>query len=136
MNASEASLNTDTQWQRYLRITAGDAVLCVVGVVLILAWYWPGANSSKQATMAEISVGSKRTIVSLYQSRILTLHGASGDSTLKIENGRIRFLTSSCPNKICVHSGWHHKVGGFACAPNGIVVELKSPAVQYDAINY
>ena len=136
MNASEASLNTDTQWQRYLRITAGDAVLCVVGIVLILAWFWPDANSSRQASFAEISVGSKRTTVSLYQSRILTFHGAAGASTLKIANGRIRFLTSSCPNKVCVHSGWHHNVGVLACQPNGIVVELKSVDVQYDAINY
>jgi hypothetical protein len=42
-----------------------------------------------------------------------------------VENGRIRFLESDCPDKVCVNTGWIHRPGqGAVCLPANIYIKL------------
>ncbi len=41
------------------------------------------------------------------------------------EDGNIRFEESNCPDKICIKSGKHSRVGEHAaCIPNGIILKI------------
>ncbi len=41
------------------------------------------------------------------------------------ENGQIAFIESSCPDKVCIHTGFIQTVGQYAaCLPNGIMVKI------------
>lgn len=42
------------------------------------------------------------------------------------EKGRIRFLNSNCPEKICVSTGWLTKPGQIAvCLPNELIIKIE-----------
>lgn len=41
------------------------------------------------------------------------------------DEGRIAFISSDCPDKLCVKTGKLHLVGQYAaCLPNGIIVKI------------
>lgn len=41
------------------------------------------------------------------------------------EDGRIAFIESNCPDKICINTGYLQTVGQYAaCLPNGIMVKI------------
>ncbi|NCB41364.1 MAG: NusG domain II-containing protein [Clostridia bacterium] len=40
-------------------------------------------------------------------------------------DGQIAFIESSCPDKICIHTGFLQTVGQYAaCLPNGIMIKI------------
>lgn len=51
--------------------------------------------------------------------------------TLEVGSGKIRFLASTCRDKICVHSGWLSRPGETAaCLPNRVAVRLAGAGGQ------
>ncbi len=41
------------------------------------------------------------------------------------EEGRIAFIASDCPDKICIKTGKLHRTGEYAaCLPNGVIVKI------------
>jgi hypothetical protein len=43
----------------------------------------------------------------------------------EVKNGAIAFISSDCPDKICVHTGFIKHGGQFAaCLPNGVVLRI------------
>jgi hypothetical protein len=41
------------------------------------------------------------------------------------KEGRIAFIASDCPDKVCVKTGQIHRVGEYAaCLPNGIILKI------------
>lgn len=41
------------------------------------------------------------------------------------KEGGIAFISSDCPDKVCVHTGKIHRVGEYAaCLPNGILLKI------------
>ena len=45
--------------------------------------------------------------------------------TLEVSGGRIRFLESTCPDKICIRAGWLSHPGEMAaCLPNRVLVKI------------
>ncbi len=44
---------------------------------------------------------------------------------IEVKDGRVRFLSSDCPDKICVNTGWLGKAGQSAvCLPNRLSVTV------------
>ena len=49
------------------------------------------------------------------------------------EDGRIAFIESNCPDKICINTGLIQTVGQYAaCLPNGIMVKIASSGEHED----
>ena len=78
---------------------------------------------------------------------VVCLIGASGSgkSTLLlcvnaleiIDNGKVRFSTSPCPKKYCIHQGWINKANQtIVCIPNQISISIVGAKRKYDSINY
>ena len=45
---------------------------------------------------------------------------------VEVENGKVRFMRSTCPDQICVNTGWFGHAGDFAaCITNKVVVMVK-----------
>ena len=62
-----------------------------------------------------------------------------GDYTNKllIENGRIRFVDSDCPNKDCVKTGWISAKGSVAvCLPNKVMIKIEGVNEEIDGGTY
>lgn len=118
-------------------MTYGD--YSVVGLLaaltgLLFAWQW---GHNEPGSSVHIHVGDAAWgHFPLQDNRNIQVPGILGDSTLEIDNGKVRFLTSPCRNKVCLHSGWQSQSGhATACLPNriSIVIHGASSANGLDA---
>lgn len=62
----------------------------------------------------------------LTKTETITVQGKY-KATIIAQKDRIRVLDSTCPDKICVKSGWLTKPGDSSvCVPNRLIVSIKS----------
>jgi hypothetical protein len=120
-------------------MTRADAIVVALAAALVgglFAAYWQIPQ-----TEAEFEVRSGRAVVarySLHEDRTFAVAGALGDSVLKVEGNRVRFVSSPCRNKVCIHSGWHsHRGDAAACLPNRVSLSLLGGAQgRFDAVSH
>lgn len=63
--------------------------------------------------------------------------GNKHTATVRVENGRIRYLDADCPDKVCVNSGWLLKNGDTAsCLPARTVIRVQSEKSDVDIMVY
>jgi len=117
--------------------TTADKILFLLSLSLIIFSYFYFWQSAP-ANYAIIKNPEKNiSFIDLNQAQTHQVQGLLGISTLKVEDGKIRFTASPCKNKICIQSGWHEHNGSVtACLPNRIIVQLASHDAKkkYDAI--
>lgn len=69
-------------------------------------------------------------------SEILTVIG-DYENVILIEKGRIRFEKSTCPDHICVNTGWLEGKGDIAvCLPNHVIVKIEGVKKDIDGAVY
>ena len=117
--------------------TTADKILFIFSFVVIISSYFYFWQSTS-ANYAIVKSGQQDSfLINLDEPKTHQVKGASGISTLEVKNGKIRFTSSPCRNKICIKSGWHNHGGDVtACLPNRISVQLTSQQskADYDAI--
>jgi hypothetical protein len=86
----------------------------------------------------QIRAGDNAPITEILNpDRLLHVNGPLGESIIEIKNGRTRFVSSPCTNKVCVQSSWISDAGGFtACLPNRISLLISGRHPRFDAINF
>lgn len=108
--------------------------LADVGIVLTVAalagLLWLFSLWGAPATAAVVTTPAGERTISLSQNGDTVLTGRDGHTvTLRVENGKIRFLESDCPDRVCVNSGWLSRAGQTAaCLPAGITVRVTGDA--------
>lgn len=114
------------------------ADLLLIGFMLLIAAVLLIGRSafSHKGTAAIVTTPSKTFTLALSKDRELTLEGRNGIRVvLEVKEGRVRFKQSSCPDKICVHTGWLSKAGqSAACVPAGISIRVSGESSGVDAI--
>ncbi len=109
-------------------------IASVVAIIFMFLQFW----SFEQASKLKIRQGNQ--IIGTYdlnQTRELRIHGALGDSLIRISQGKVRFKQSPCNNQYCVHQGWLSRAGQVAiCIPNQISLQLIGAKSSYDSLNY
>ncbi len=120
-------------------MTRGDllAITCSAAIVGVLfARYW---QAPVAATQFEVRVGGETLgRYALDADRGIRVDGRAGPSILKVENGRVRFISSPCRNQVCVHGGWlSHSGEAAACLPNRVSISLSGNAGEgLDAVSF
>ncbi len=118
-------------------MTRADYFAILFAVLLLPYLYATQWTGDKAGTTASIMNGDETTHASLTENRTLQINGVVGTSTLKIEDGKIRFTASPCLGKQCIHSGWLAHAGEFAaCLPNRISVAVLGEEPRFDSINF
>lgn len=95
-----------------------------------------------------LSGAGYRLIVEVYGKRThaIPFSRISGSSVLRIEigdgreatlelleSGKVRVTESTCPDKICVRTGWIGRPGqSIVCLPNRVVVRIEGSEIRYD----
>ncbi len=116
----------------------GDKIVFVSAIVFVSylysqLWFSDGHGDFAQITIDDV----EQKLVSLSENKIIEMKGKTGFSVLEINEGRIRFKSSPCPNQICVHAGWLEYGGEFAaCLPNRVAVEVVANNTLFDSINF
>ncbi len=119
-------------------MTVGDKFV-LSGAVLLIIWsyffFWAGGGAlGQQASVLLKGVAMKTLSLKHYQ--ILEIDGLLGKSRIEVRDGAIRFVTSPCKGKQCIHAGEINKSGQIiACLPNGLSLVVEG-GMQYDAINF
>ena len=54
--------------------------------------------------------------------------------TLELSSDGVRFLSSECPDSLCIHSGLITSGGSAACLPAGVSVSVSADSSQVDAV--
>ncbi len=112
------------------RIKKGDiALVSAIAVISALCLVICGARSKADA--AEIIYGGE-----VVMTKALSEDGTFdiGGTRIEISEGHIRFVSSDCPDKTCVKSGWLEKSGeSAACVPNRVVIRLTGKE-EYDGV--
>lgn len=113
-------------------------VLIAVGIVLF-GLYWLLGREDSGAAAGRVFIYKDDAVieeVSLLEDRRidLTSHGTS--MVIEIRDQRVRVLSSSCNQQICVRKGWTAQVHDpIICIPNKITIEVTGTDPRYDAIS-
>ena len=122
---------------------SGDKILIIVVAaiaVLIMAWNTLGAKSSQNLTAVithNNHLVKNINLNDLNKPEYIDLNEDGVHQVIKAEKGRIRFLESDCPHKICVKTGWLTKPGDKAvCLPSRVVITIVGDNNQVDILAY
>lgn len=119
-------------------LTLADGFALLGAVVLVGTLYATLWSAEPAALEVEIwSRGERIETVPLAEDRGLDIQGALGVSHIEIKQAQVRFVTSPCSNKVCIHGGWLKHAGEtLACLPNQVSVRVLGRDRRYDAINF
>lgn len=121
-------------------ITYADMIVILAAIIVVGCLYqqfWQGGEG--KANLAVIrNPNSPPAEINLNQGQHLDIQGSLGLSQLQVKDGKIRFLSSPCQNKLCIRSGWlEHDGEAAACLPNRVSIHLAGHGNRtFDAINF
>ena len=98
-------------------------VVCLFTLCLTFIMLKPSEKGQK----AEVSIdGQTVMFVDLHEEdKIISLLPFGRNISLQLQNGKIRFLSSDCPNQTCVNTGFIDRIGETAvCLPNKTAVTV------------
>lgn len=121
-----------------ITLTHADWLAVVLAAALLPALYLHYWSDRGPADAVRISAAGRPDItVPLGEDRRFTVHGPLGDSIIEVRDRRVRFVSSPCRGKQCIHSGWLARAGELAaCLPNGVMVSVLGRDRRYDSINF
>lgn len=122
---------------------SGDKILIIVVAViavLFLGWNTLRTAPGKHLTAVITHRGNvikKMDLGNLNKPEQIDLNEAGIHQVIRAEKGRIRFLESDCPNKICVKTGWLTRPGDKAvCLPSRVVINIVGDSDKIDILAY
>lgn len=121
-----------------MTLSRGDAVVWLLAAILLIglyAAYWQA--DSHGAEVVVLVNGERRARLDLFQNQDIDVQGPLGHSHIQVRDGQVRFVSSPCLNKFCVHTGWLNQGGEVAiCLPNKVSLQILADDPRFDAINF
>lgn len=110
----------------WIRLTLADKILIAVLLVAIAASTLSVRFLAGEGSAVLIQQdGATVYTMDLREHRTVTLQGRLGPVVVETMNGRVAVTRASCPNHICVRTGWRSRAGEvIVCVPNKIVVRI------------
>lgn len=104
-----------------------DLLLIAAVTIVCMFLFWPfGETEPVQAVLYSGGLEIDRILLSdVNEPYTLTL-GEHPQATVRVEKGRIRYLSADCPDGLCVKSGWLSRPGDTAaCLPARTVIAIE-----------
>lgn len=118
-------------------MTIADRVLILLASTSIALFAYLTWQPSTAADRVEIITPFEKKVVSLQNDKTLFIKGVLGNSELRIQHQRIRFIASPCTTKFCVHQGWAQHSGDIrACLPNQVSLRLLGRKSVFDSVTF
>ena len=116
-------------------------VLLSIAVVIGSFWSLSVFSTTDSGNSGNLVIYKNGLVIkeaSLSENKIIKLPVDSGNISIEIKPGNgVHILESSCPAKVCVHTGWIKRPGEtIICLPNKILLEISGGNKEYDAISY
>ena len=105
-------------------------ILLILGIlVVITACYWIiNVINSKNAGNIEIYVDNKLyKTVSINAKEEFKIENRGGYNIVKIHDKGVEIVDASCPDKVCVHTGFINKPSqSIVCIPNRVSIKINT----------
>jgi hypothetical protein len=123
---------------KWLGLSRGDTLVWLLAAALLLGLYVLYWRAEGHGAEVVVLVDGKRWArLNLFNDQDLEVPGPLGHSHIRVRDGRVRFVDSPCPNKLCVHTGWLQQGGEVAvCLPNRVSLQILASDPRFDAINF
>lgn len=117
-----------------LGMTVADLIL-VVALAAVGVYLLTSSRAAGEGARVKVWSSAGDTLsCSLSETRTIRLRGLEGETVVRLEGGRVRFVASPCPHKICIKRGSVSRRGEWiACVPNGVVATVGGE-MPYDGI--
>ena len=109
--------------------------LAVAAVTLFTVTTYGGQGG---VSLVHIKTADSHLVYSMTDSRILSVQGQQGSTTIVVDENGARITTSACSRKLCIRKGTISGEGEWiACLPNGVFVYIQggSNAPGIDALS-
>lgn len=110
-------------------INKKDILIIVIIVVVAISSYilYSVVNKTNGKTQAQILIDGKVAYtIQLDENKTFSIP-EKPNITFEIKDNKIRFLSSDCPDKVCINSGFIGKKGQMAaCLPNKTSIRIIS----------
>ena len=109
-------------------------------VISTIAWVFHTVSMNVKPVKYKVSIllanETKNIIIDQVISKTMTVEGELGETVIEWdEQGRVRIVSSACPNNTCVSTGWINH-SSVICVPNRVVVEaVTNQQPEFDAIS-
>ena len=114
-------------------------ILIAVSIVLF-GVYWliiGGFNTATEKTVVIQKGDAVILTLPLHKDRIIQLEPFGVSMVVEIRDQKVRVLSSSCRQQICVRKGWTAQVHNpIICIPYKITIDITGADPGYDAITY
>ena len=111
-------------------------VLSIIFLIISLTYIISSFHNTGGDTVLIQVDGKDFLRLSLSENKIIAVPGPIGVSIIEIKDGRVRMLSSPCPDKLCIKEGYIDKAGQvIICIPNRIVIKIEGRA-GLDALTY
>jgi hypothetical protein len=121
------------------KTTLADWLILLFALFMISALYqhyWRNADVHTDIHHAYVYSDNATLVLDLREAQTVSVDGSLGISLLQVDEGRVRFVSSPCPGKQCIRSGWQHHPGDFAaCLPNRVSIQIGANT-QFDSLVY
>lgn len=121
----------------YKLFTCGDKLLVAFFLLSSLIALLAINHLQNQGGTVSIGVsGQIKHQFSLKDDREIQVSGPLGLTQIQIKNQKVRIISSACPDKICVNTGWISSTYQMiVCVPNQIVINITGvPNYHFDVI--
>lgn len=82
-------------------------------------------NKIQEDLYVEITYDKGKIMQPIHKIQTIPVDGLTGKVIVSIQNGKVRVISSNCPDQICVKVGWISKTGPMIlCAPNHVLVRI------------
>ena len=97
-------------------------ILLFIGISFFLF----NRKNNKIISKVEIISPYKKILLKLPANKIIKVKGFNnGYLVVQIKGEKVRVIRSTCPNKICIKTGWISKIGeSIICVPNKIIIKI------------
>ncbi len=110
-------------------------IVLIIAMVSLFSFKQSASAGGEKVLIYENSSLLKE--IDLNREKTFEVNTEKGKMEIEIGEGRTRVLKSSCPQKICLNTGWISKPGQtVVCIPNRILLEVKGGSSEYHAISY
>ncbi len=120
---------------KYIKVF--DIILLIVLLAIIFLFYSRNVGTDK--TIITINTHDKSYRYALNKDMMLEIEGLHGQSIIEIKDGHVRFLSSPCPDKLCIKDGVLQNKP-LICMVNAVIVRYalnqSTKDIQIDSIGY
>lgn len=115
----------------------GDLIAAAVVIIIALLLFIPGLLKKDRLVAEVYCDGETVEVIDLTAVEKAYTFSPKKGAEITVENGRIRFSSAVCRDKLCVNSGWLDKNGQTAaCLPERIVICIKGSDAAPDMLTY